>query len=131
MWLSVGSYLNKPIYSKLDVSIAGCNSSSSGIIKSDLYSSKSNGEALNLTGFNRIYSVSYLWFATIGAIVTILVGVVVSLITGGNKKDYNPKYMLFKCCCTQTKIESVEENIEMDDKKINSTNETTELKLSD
>ena len=131
MWLSVGSYLNKPIYSKLDVSIAGCNSSSSGIIKSDLYSSKSNGEALNLTGFNRIYSVSYLWFATIGAIVTILVGVVVSLITGGNKKDYYPKYMLFKCCCTQTKIESVEENIEMDDKKINSTNETTELKLSD
>jgi hypothetical protein len=68
---------------------------------------KSNGEALNLTGFNKIYSVSYLWFASIGAIITILVGVIVSLVTGGNKKDYNQKYLLFNCC-KKVKIENIE-----------------------
>ena len=78
---------------------------------------KSSGEAINLTGFNKIYSVSYLWFATIGAIVTVFVGVVVSLLTGSNKKDYNPKYLLFNCC-KKVKIESELENIELDEKNL-------------
>jgi sodium-coupled monocarboxylate transporter 8/12 len=90
LWLSIGSYLNKPIYSKLDVSTSGCTMINTTINDSSFL--KSNGEALNLTGFNKIYSVSYLWFASIGAIVTILVGVIVSIVTGGNKKDYNQNY---------------------------------------
>ena len=50
-----------------------------------------------MSGFNKIYSVSYLWTATIGILVTILVGLVVSLATKSKKVEKDTgKFMLFK-----------------------------------
>ena len=95
IWLSIGAYLTKPVYKKLAVSITDCIINN----KSNLsFESRASGEALNVSGFEKIYSVSYLWFASIGALVTIIVGLIVSIMTGCNKKEFDQRYMLFSGC---------------------------------
>jgi SSS family transporter len=111
LWMSLGAYIYKPLYPKLNVTIAGCNFSTveSQITTKimDFNSRKVYGEALNLSGFNKFYSISYLWFTTIGTITTIVIGVFVSLVTGcNNKKELNPEFMLFKCL-SKKKLKSV------------------------
>ncbi|KAL5005290.1 hypothetical protein ScPMuIL_018746 [Solemya velum] len=41
----------------------------------------------SLEGVDRLYSVSYMWLATIGIIIVMVLGTIVSLITGGNNDD--------------------------------------------
>jgi hypothetical protein len=79
-----------------------------------------NVEAINkMSGFNKIYSVSYLWSATIGIIVTILVGLVVSLATKSRKLERNnQKFMLFKSSCSQSNDEIWEVNVPSESTKL-------------
>lgn len=78
-WLSLGSFLTKPMYPKPPISIQNCTDS---LLRSNL-------QATNLEGFNKIYSVSYMWLSPIGVFFTIGIGVLVSLITN---KVFNIKY---------------------------------------
>ncbi|KAK3589686.1 hypothetical protein CHS0354_015192 [Potamilus streckersoni] len=50
---------------------------------------------LELTGMSRLYTVSYQWFGTIGILTTIVVGVIVSLMTGPTKpEESDPRYLI-------------------------------------
>lgn len=56
-----------------------------------------------------LYKISYLWHATVGALSTIILGLIVSLITGPtNPKTVNPKYIISLVdlcyCCLPEKI---------------------------
>ncbi|XP_074082786.1 sodium-coupled monocarboxylate transporter 1-like [Macrotis lagotis] len=42
------------------------------------------------------YSLSYLYFSTIGTLVTLLVGIIVSLLTGGRRQNIDDKFLLTK-----------------------------------
>ncbi|XP_060076697.1 sodium-coupled monocarboxylate transporter 1-like [Ylistrum balloti] len=55
-------------------------------------------------GLAKFYSLSYLWYSTFGTLVCIIVGLVVSLITGPTKRhQVAPKYLIpvfdIFCCC--------------------------------
>ena len=99
LWLSIGSNIYKPLYPKLNVSIAECNLTAS----TESYTTQSSaiprayGEASNLTGFNKFYSLSYMWFTALGTLTTIITGIIVSLFTKCNKKSVDVKYLLCKC----------------------------------
>jgi SSS family transporter len=81
IWLSLGAYIYKPVYPKLGF-INECNNISQ-IVNNNL---TVTGEAINLNGFNKFYSISYMWFVVIGTLTTIIVGIIVSILTGCNKK---------------------------------------------
>ena len=46
------------------------------------------------TGFNVIYSLSYMWLSAFGTLLTVGVGVVVSLITKGYENNTDRSYLL-------------------------------------
>jgi SSS family transporter len=81
IWLSLGAYIYKPVYPKLGF-INECNNVSQIVNKNITVT----GEAINLNGFNKFYSISYMWFVVIGTLTTIIVGLIVSILTGSNKK---------------------------------------------
>ncbi|ESP00210.1 hypothetical protein LOTGIDRAFT_141180 [Lottia gigantea] len=68
VWLSVGAYLTEPLDFKLPTSIESCNITTNSSIL--------------ISGIEELYGISYLWFTAIGILVTIVVGVIVSLLTG-------------------------------------------------
>ena len=74
-WLSIGQFITKPKYQKLPVSTDGCFNLTTPI------SFKSSNVASNLSGSDKIYSISYMWLSPIGVLTTIIIGVLVSLIT--------------------------------------------------
>lgn len=42
------------------------------------------------------YSISYLYFSTLGTLVALFVGIVISLLTGGRKQNLDTKFLLTK-----------------------------------
>jgi hypothetical protein len=48
----------------------------------------------HFTGINQFYSISFQWYVTFGTIVTVFVGIVVSLFTGGRWQTINDDYIL-------------------------------------
>lgn len=91
-WLSLGSFVTKPSYPKLPVSTLSCSSMDPFLFRSSL-------EATNLSGFNRIYSVSYMWLSPIGVFFTIVIGLLVSLVTNKIfkiKHDIDDKLIIYR-----------------------------------
>lgn len=89
LWISMGAFIFKPVYPRLNVSVESClnesmfyNASStsptSHIIRFDNLKS-------NLHGLSKIYSLGYWWYTPFGALNCIIVGLVVSVLTGGLK----------------------------------------------
>lgn len=83
LWISVGSYIVKPIYPKLRINITGCNISPS--FHANYTTARSQEpqsyEVENLSGFNKIYGISFSWIPILGLLVTVLIGVIISAIT--------------------------------------------------
>jgi hypothetical protein len=97
-WLSLGQFITKPIYQKLIISTYNCTNLNVTTVASILHRSDI---ATNLSGFDKIYSISYMWLSPIGVCTTIGIGIVVSLIT--NKitpqfkvKDIDHSLLLYK-----------------------------------
>jgi SSS family transporter len=105
LWLSFGAYLKQPLYPKLNVSSECYDTNLTTLYNTSIliqnatsiFLRKSDKEAMNLFGFDRFYSISYMWFSAIGALTTLLVGIFFSLITGCNKKRVSKELILFKC----------------------------------
>jgi Na+/proline symporter len=121
IWLSLGTYLAKPKYPKLGVSLECCNSSvliaCNGVYfkenSSILFQQNSKlKEVSNLIRFDKIYAISYHWISLIPIIITLIVGIVISILTNGCKQKVDKKYMLFNK--SNSKIE--EENYELERK---------------
>ena len=109
VWISMGIYFKKPSFQKLPVSTEFCgysNFCSSYIYETYykekiLYENQMNGSyfgsssrAKNLQGFDTMYSLSYMWFSCFGLLVTIFVGLIVSLVTR-NKKQVSDELVIF------------------------------------
>lgn len=98
LWVSLGAFIKSPVYPKLSVGTnESCYNDISSIRNSTNFSFKS-GEALNLDGFDKFYSISYLWYSTIGVLVCLIVGVIVSLLTKKWSSKPNEKTLVFNLC---------------------------------
>ena len=110
VWISIGAYIKKPLYQKLQVSNEFCghsNLSSSFIYETYykekiIYENQINGSyfgissrAENLQGFDIFYSLSYMWYSGFGLLVTILVGLIVSLLTRKQQKQIGNELVIF------------------------------------
>ncbi|RNA42872.1 sodium-coupled monocarboxylate transporter 1-like [Brachionus plicatilis] len=77
LWLNIGVFIERPVYPRLNVSISECSSLASQNYTSGFYGT--NGQAVNLYGFSRIYSMSAFWYGPIGLMATFIMGSIMSL----------------------------------------------------
>jgi Na+/proline symporter len=92
LWLSLGAFVVNPVYPKLSVSVESCYNDSS-IYNSTNFIIEFPGKELH--GFSKFYSLSYMWYAGFGAVVTILSGLLVSLLTGGLRNKVDKSMIIF------------------------------------
>jgi Na+/proline symporter len=84
VWISIGSYLVKPIYPKLVTNISGCNFTNFTFERLDHNYSTffgDSGESINVFGFNKIYTISFASIPLFGFMITIVIGLFSSLLT--------------------------------------------------
>lgn len=92
LWLSVGAYITRPLDFKLPVTTEGCNLTANQSVTFTFYQT---GDYLNfsrpstnsLEGIHNLYGLSYLWFSSLGIVSCVIVGLLVSLITGPTKES--------------------------------------------
>ena len=94
LWLSLGSFIMQPNYPKLGVN-TNCNNFNFTSTNTTQYLSRGQ-EATNLSGFNKFYAISYSWFNPISVFTTLIIGILVSLITCGNKRKLDKNLILFE-----------------------------------
>jgi Na+/proline symporter len=90
--ISLGAFILKPSYSTLNVSIESCHENSSSLIAQ---MNQTSFKKLNLEGFERIFSLSYMWYTTFGSFVTIFTSLLISILSGGLRNDVNKKFIVF------------------------------------
>nr|XP_033809298.1 sodium-coupled monocarboxylate transporter 1-like [Geotrypetes seraphini] len=109
LWVGIGAQLYPPLPERslpLNLSTAGCNMShpydisnssnlttAADVPMTTLIQTESNGRPALADNW---YSLSYLYFSTLGTLVAVAVGVVVSLLTGGYKQTVNRDCLLRK-----------------------------------
>ncbi|NXE34002.1 SC5A8 protein, partial [Ptilorrhoa leucosticta] len=101
LWVGIGSQIYPPLPERtkpLYLSTAGCNISSGNITSTEipLTTVFSTPGAERPALADNWYSLSYLYFSTLGTLVTVVVGIIISLLTGGLKQNTDPKFLLTK-----------------------------------
>ncbi|XP_064417984.1 sodium-coupled monocarboxylate transporter 1 [Latimeria chalumnae] len=107
LWVGIGAQVYPPLPERtlpLSLSIAGCNISTSvmetnwtAVTETMHVTNQSQTDVNNRPELaDTLYSLSYLYFSTIGTLTVLAVGLVVSLLTGGKKQDLNPELLLRK-----------------------------------
>ncbi|XP_036597907.1 sodium-coupled monocarboxylate transporter 1-like [Trichosurus vulpecula] len=112
IWIGVGTYIYPPPPSRtlpLPLSTANCTQSRSMPLNltslagySVLIPWKSTAERSFL--MNTVYSLSYLYLSCLGTMVTVIMGTIVSLLTGGKNQIVNSNYLLKKSDLTLGKL---------------------------
>lgn len=69
VWLGLGAFLTKPYYPKLPLNVTGCDLNVTMPMPTN---------ATSLTGFNKVYSLSFMWLSPVGVFTVILIGLLVS-----------------------------------------------------
>ena len=86
LWLAVGSF-SQTSSAKLNVTTENC------ITNQTLFSQfKESGSS---EGIEKLYSLGYSWYTAYGAIITLLSGLIVSLISGGLRNKLNKRYLIY------------------------------------
>lgn len=83
-WLALAQFVTKPNYPKLPLSISGC---SSLVVNETHYLPPMSLATNNLEGFDKIYSLSYMWLCPVGFFTVIIVGLLVSFLTNYSAKN--------------------------------------------
>ncbi|NXH29181.1 SC5A8 protein, partial [Myiagra hebetior] len=101
LWVGIGSQIYPPLPERtkpLYLSTAGCNISSGNITSTEipLTTVFSTPAAERPALADNWYSLSYLYFSTLGTLVTVIVGIIISLLTGGLKQNTDRKFLLTK-----------------------------------
>lgn len=96
VWINLGANIYKPKYSKLEFGTGPqCfndtynlttttlfyNISTTPIPLNNLQNVFKSAEATNLSGFNRFYSLSYVWYSAFGVLTSVIIGIIISLLT--------------------------------------------------
>jgi len=96
-WISFGSFVVKPIYPKLSTSIAGCPSNqveNVTTIATTEYIPLSTTSPPDL-GFDKFYYLSFPWFTVFGTLVTMIFGLISSVLTKKWDKHSNEAFVLY------------------------------------
>ncbi|NXD26619.1 SC5A8 protein, partial [Spelaeornis formosus] len=101
LWVGIGSQIYPPLPERtkpLYLSTAGCNISSGNLTSTEipLTTVFSTPGAERPVLADNWYSLSYLYFSTLGTLVTVVVGIIISLLTGGLKQNTDRKFLLTK-----------------------------------
>ncbi|NXY32759.1 SC5A8 protein, partial [Pomatorhinus ruficollis] len=101
LWVGIGSQIYPPLPERtkpLYLSTAGCNITSGNLTSTEtpltMVFSTPGAERPALA--DNWYSLSYLYFSTLGTLVTVVVGIIISLLTGGLKQNMDRKFLLTK-----------------------------------
>ncbi|NWH94611.1 SC5A8 protein, partial [Aegithalos caudatus] len=101
LWVGIGSQIYPPLPERtkpLYLSTAGCNISSGNLTSTEIpltmVFSTPGAERPALA--DNWYSLSYLYFSTLGTLITVAVGIIISLLTGGLKQNTDHKFLLTK-----------------------------------
>lgn len=104
MWISIGAYVEKPPVTKpmyyslecCNVSFVNMTSSQATETPSDYFTHPlmTTGHP-QVEGIVKLYTLSYLWYTAAGILTTVIVGMLVSFMTGHTKvKDVDSKYLI-------------------------------------
>ncbi|NWQ68167.1 SC5A8 protein, partial [Neopipo cinnamomea] len=101
LWVGIGSQIYPPLPERtkpLYLSTAGCNISSGNLTSTEipLTTIFSTPTAERPALADTWYSLSYLYFSTLGTLITVVVGIIISLLTGGLKQNTDRKFLLTK-----------------------------------
>ncbi|EHH66626.1 sodium-coupled monocarboxylate transporter 1 isoform X1 [Macaca nemestrina] len=105
LWVGIGAQMYPPLPERtlpLQLDIQGCNSTyneTNLMTTTEMPFTTSVFQIHNVQRtplMDNWYSLSYLYFSTVGTLVTLLVGILVSLPTGGRKQNLDPRYILTK-----------------------------------
>ncbi|NXN51423.1 SC5A8 protein, partial [Rynchops niger] len=101
LWVGIGSQIYPPLPERtkpLYLSTAGCNISSVNLTSTEnpLTTVFTPPTAERPALADNWYSLSYLYFSTLGTLITVVVGIIISLLTGGLKQNTDPKFLLTK-----------------------------------
>ncbi|XP_038170958.1 sodium-coupled monocarboxylate transporter 1 [Arvicola amphibius] len=105
LWVGIGAQLYPPLPERtlpLSLEVHGCNITHNGsdwISTTEMPFSTSAFQIHNVERtplMDNWYSLSYLYFSTIGTLVTLLVGMLISLPTGGRRQNLDPRFLLTK-----------------------------------
>ncbi|NWT40626.1 SC5A8 protein, partial [Chroicocephalus maculipennis] len=99
LWVGIGSQIYPPLPERtkpLYLSTAGCNISSVNLTSTEnpLTTVFTTPTAERPALADNWYSLSYLYFSTLGTLITVIVGIIISLLTGGLKQNTDPKFLL-------------------------------------
>jgi Na+/proline symporter len=83
LWISLGAYIVKPYYPKLCVTTEYCYTNISSVNFMPSCSPLSSHPNNSPQGFMHFYSMSYMWYTTFGILNTLIIGILVSCVTGG------------------------------------------------
>ncbi|CAH1790312.1 unnamed protein product [Owenia fusiformis] len=110
-WIGLGALIDGPSSPKLPLRIDGCGANNTdvlytptAVLEDFVNITMDTPVAETSVGFQikDLYTLSYLWFTLLGLLVTIVVGLVVSFISGHNKSGDIPENLLFNwssCLC--------------------------------
>ncbi|XP_010158945.1 PREDICTED: sodium-coupled monocarboxylate transporter 1 [Eurypyga helias] len=101
LWVGIGSQIYPPLPERtkpLYLSTAGCNISSGNFTSTanPLTTIFTTPTAERPALADNWYSLSYLYFSTLGTLITVVVGVIISLLTGGLKQNTDRRFQLTK-----------------------------------
>ncbi|XP_052220142.1 sodium-coupled monocarboxylate transporter 1-like isoform X1 [Dreissena polymorpha] len=94
LWISVGAYGLPSSGYKLDFPTANCSSANVTMVTTTAMMTTTTKTLTELSGVQLLYTVSYLWYPSIGMATVIVVGLFVSLVTGWQKEEVDPKYLI-------------------------------------
>ncbi|XP_075863195.1 sodium-coupled monocarboxylate transporter 1 [Microcebus murinus] len=105
LWVGIGAQLYPPLPERtmpLHLETYGCNSSYNGMNLTTATEMPFSTSAFQIHNVERTplmdnwYSLSYLYFSAIGTLVTLFVGMLLSLSTGGRKQNLDSRFILTK-----------------------------------
>ncbi len=96
IWLAIGSLIVKPVYPRLNISVESCLNDTFIIAKNLTNSTVSfKDKETHFTGLNHFYSLGYNWYTSFGAILTIVFGLIISIITGGLRDKVDESLIIY------------------------------------
>ncbi|ELW71576.1 Sodium-coupled monocarboxylate transporter 1 [Tupaia chinensis] len=105
LWVGIGAQLYPPLPERtmpLPLETHGCNSTYNATDLMTTTEMPFSTSAFQIHNVERTplmdnwYSLSYLYFSTLGTLVALLVGTLISLLTGGRKQNIEPRFLLTK-----------------------------------